>query len=226
MGEKNGGSSSRSSSRSNNRNNSARSRSSFSPATSMASRFRSYLRTVLSVVAISIIGLHLSRGSFVHGYSLPRAAANKLVPLEAHIISKCPDTKAALHLLILPVMKRVHHMVDFKLNYIGKPAAGGRVTCKHGQDECKGNIIELCARELYPDPLINLEFINCLSQDFMRIPQDALVERCAVEHGIDVARLKNCAIGNGGAHGLELLRESVKRTAETWGIFCVFLRRC
>ena len=42
------------------------------------------------------------------------------VPLEVHIVSKCPDTRDALRELILPVMQRVSDKVDFKLSYIGK----------------------------------------------------------------------------------------------------------
>lgn len=43
----------------------------------------------------------------------------KLVPLEAHIISKCPDTRDALRELILPAMQQIADKVDFKLTYIG-----------------------------------------------------------------------------------------------------------
>ena len=42
------------------------------------------------------------------------------VPLEAHIMSKCPDARDCLHDLILPAMQQVSHEVDFKLSYIGK----------------------------------------------------------------------------------------------------------
>lgn len=42
------------------------------------------------------------------------------VPLEAHIMSKCPDAKDCLHNLVLPAMQNVSHMVDFKLSYIGR----------------------------------------------------------------------------------------------------------
>lgn len=40
------------------------------------------------------------------------------VPLEAHIISKCPDTRDCLHDMILPAMVNISHKVDFKLSYI------------------------------------------------------------------------------------------------------------
>lgn len=69
----------------------------------------------------------------------PTAGSNGLVPLEAHIISKCPDTRVCLTLniypmepaltltkpqdalrkLILPAMQIIHEKVDFKLTYIG-----------------------------------------------------------------------------------------------------------
>ena len=42
------------------------------------------------------------------------------VPLEAHIMSKCPDARDCLHDMILPAMQQVSHKVDFKLSYIGK----------------------------------------------------------------------------------------------------------
>lgn len=42
------------------------------------------------------------------------------VPLEAHIMSKCPDARDCLHDMILPAMQNVSGIVDFKLSYIGK----------------------------------------------------------------------------------------------------------
>jgi len=42
------------------------------------------------------------------------------VPLEAHIMSRCPDARDCLHDMILPAMQEISHKVDFKLSYIGK----------------------------------------------------------------------------------------------------------
>ncbi|KAI1033965.1 hypothetical protein LB505_003223 [Fusarium chuoi] len=140
--------------------------------------------------------------------------ADKLVPLEAHIMSKCPDAKDGLELLVLPVMQRVHDKVNFTLSYIGRPTANDGVDCMHGPSECMGNIIELCARELYPDPKINLGFIMCLSRDYSEIPERSLVEDCALESAIDFQQLNDCAVREDGAYGLSLLRDSIKRTAD------------
>ncbi|KAI9171236.1 GILT-like protein 1 [Paramyrothecium foliicola] len=142
------------------------------------------------------------------------SSQRRLVPLEAHIISKCPDTRDALRELILPVMQKVHDKVDFKLSYIGKLTADDGVECKHGTPECLGNIVELCARELYPDPKTNLGFIMCLTKDYSHIPERTLVEDCALEHAIDFQALNECATRDDGAHGMDLLRKSVKRSAD------------
>ncbi|KAF4342924.1 gamma interferon inducible lysosomal thiol reductase [Fusarium beomiforme] len=142
---------------------------------------------------------------------------DRLVPLEAHIMSKCPDAKDGLELLVLPVMQRVHDKVNFTLSYIGRPTANDGVDCMHGPSECMGNIIELCARELYPDPKINLGFIMCLSRDYSEIPERSLVEDCALESAIDFQQLNDCAVKDDGAYGLSLLRDSIKRTADLIG---------
>jgi len=64
-------------------------------------------------------------------------ASASLVPLEAHIMSKCPDAKDCLKELVLPVMQRVHDKVNFTLSFIGKPTEDDGVACMHGPAECK-----------------------------------------------------------------------------------------
>ncbi|TWU76464.1 hypothetical protein ED733_007184 [Metarhizium rileyi] len=172
-------------------------------------------RILLPILAI----LLLLRGVYVISYrkKFDRSGTTHLVPLEAHIISKCPDTRDALKQLILPVMQRVYDKVDFKLNYIGTPTTNDGVECKHGPSECMGNIIELCTRELYPDPKINLGFIMCLTRDYTHIPERALVEDCALEHAIDIKAINECAAKDDGAYGMDLLRHSIQRTSDAKG---------
>ena len=111
-------------------------------------------------------------------------------------------------------MQQVHDKVDFTLSYIGRPTANDGVDCKHGPSECLGDIIELCARELYPDPKISLGFVMCLTKDYRHIPERTLVEDCALEHALDFDALNECATRDDGAHGMEMLRNSVLRSAE------------
>ena len=43
-----------------------------------------------------------------------------LVPLEAHIMSKCPDARDCLRDLVVPAMEQLVDMVDFTLSFIGR----------------------------------------------------------------------------------------------------------
>ena len=104
---------------------------------------------LLSFMALMMTVIALDDDGLDYNYATGR------VPLEAHIMSKCPDAKVCLHDLILPAMQKVSDKVDFKLSYIGTTTDhDDGVVCKHGQEECLGNIIELCAASLYPDPKV------------------------------------------------------------------------
>lgn len=61
---------------------------------------------------------------FLLGYAIlfedPNAMTPRRVELEAHVMSKCPDTRDCLRDLVLPAMQQVAPYVDFTLSYIGK----------------------------------------------------------------------------------------------------------
>ncbi|KAJ4294795.1 hypothetical protein N0V88_005029 [Collariella sp. IMI 366227] len=146
---------------------------------------------------------------------LPVVVYNELVPLEAHIMSKCPDARDCLHDMVLPAMQKVHDKVNFTLSFIGRPTErDDGISCMHGPEECLGNIIELCAQKHYPDPKTFLGFTMCLTRDYTHIPQRSLIEDCALEHAIDFNKLNDCATKNDGAFGIGMLKESVERTAK------------
>ncbi|KAJ4421825.1 hypothetical protein N0V82_003524 [Gnomoniopsis sp. IMI 355080] len=152
------------------------------------------------------------------------ANTKALVPLEAHIMSKCPDAKDCLRQLVLPTMQQVIDKVDFTLSYIGTPTENDGVDCKHGPEECLGNIMLLCAANIYPDPKIYLGFAMCLIKDYQDIPQRSHFEDCALEHAIDFDKLSDCASQDDGAFGVDMLRNSVRRSAEVrfpWGAHSV-----
>lgn len=135
--------------------------------------------------------------------------------LEAHIMSKCPDARDCLRDLVVPTMSNVSEEVDFKLSYIGtNNRDGDGVECPHGEGECLGNIIELCAADIYPGPKIYLGFANCMTMRYSNIPQKDLVHDCALEHGLDFDELNRCASRDDGQYGMDLLRGSVARSAD------------
>lgn len=78
-----------------------------------------------------------------------------------------------------------------------------------------GNIVELCAAYLYPEPRIYLGFVMCLTRDYNDIPQEELVQDCALEHGIDFDKLNTCSSSDDG-FGIGMLRKSVTRSKEVW----------
>lgn len=87
-------------------------------------------------------------------------------------------------------------------------------TCSNDLSVGMGNIIELCAAHLYPDPKINLGFTMCLTREYQAIPERSLVEDCALEHAIDIKELNDCATQDDGALGLGMLRDSVRRSKD------------
>jgi hypothetical protein len=86
------------------------------------------------------------------------------------------------------------------------------VQCPHGQTECLGDIILLCAASVYPDPKINLGFTGCLIRDYQQIPKKELIQDCALEHGMSFDKLNDCMSEDNGAYGMGMLRESVTRS--------------
>jgi hypothetical protein len=84
----------------------------------------------------------------------------------------------------------------------------------HGPEECMGNIIELCAAELYPDPKLYLGFTMCLMKEYEEIPDRSLIEDCALEHSLDFAKLNECATRDDGGFGMGMLRDSVRRSKD------------
>ncbi|KAJ5121664.1 Gamma interferon inducible lysosomal thiol reductase GILT [Penicillium bovifimosum] len=164
------------------------------------------------------------------------------IPLEAHIMSKCPDAQTCLQKLVLPVMEKVSDKVDFKLSFIASVSKSSEeIECKHGPGECIGDMLILCAANLpfppTPDetllpsqnprtPIIrSLGFSNCLLNDFARLPDRGFVHQCAMEHGIDFDALNKCASqqdddpndgkdGGPPLSGIALLRESATRSEQ------------
>ncbi|KAK2731974.1 hypothetical protein FQN55_004302 [Onygenales sp. PD_40] len=167
--------------------------------------------------------------------NLPVAAGEpKRVPLEAHVMSQCPDARDCLEKLIVPTMVQVHDKVDFRLSFIGTVSnSSSDVACMHGPSECVGDMIILCAANIpyppssktYPKtPTVrSLGFANCMISSYKRIPERGLVEDCALEHGIDFQSINKCASSQeddeshaGGdpdkVSGIALLRKDFKRT--------------
>ncbi|KAF2645617.1 hypothetical protein P280DRAFT_442297 [Massarina eburnea CBS 473.64] len=159
--------------------------------------------------------------SLPHATSIPlwpgerhEGVAESKVPLEVHIMSKCPDARDCLEKLVVPAMANVSDKVDFRLSFIGKTTEDDGVQCMHGQTECLANIVELCAASEYPDPKTYLGFTMCLEHDYQQLPKQSFIEECALEHGISFEKLNDCMSKDDGAYGMGMLRDSVTRSKD------------
>ncbi|KAK7537760.1 hypothetical protein IWX49DRAFT_23303 [Phyllosticta citricarpa] len=140
---------------------------------------------------------------------------DKKVPLEAHIMSKCPDALDCLRDLVLPVMAELSPRIAFTLSYIGTPTDhDDGVECKHGQTECLGNMLELCAADLYPDPKLYLGFTMCLTRKYADIPKRDLVWDCALDHGLAFDKLNECLSRHDGGYAVDMLQASFERSSK------------
>ncbi|KAI9848073.1 MAG: hypothetical protein M1837_001175 [Sclerophora amabilis] len=186
----------------------------------MIQRFRRPFLAALLLVSFLYLGwTHWSRDAPAvvldeSKQSEEKPTEQRRIALEAHIMSKCPDAQDCLRDLVLPAMERVSDKVNFTLSFIGTPThEDDGVACKHGPSECLGNMLELCAASLYPDPKTYLGFSMCLINDYRSIPQRNLVEDCSLEYGVDFEKLNSCVSSDDG-YSVELLRKSVERSAD------------
>ena len=62
---------------------------------------------------------HVQPVEVPHSALISKTNKTSKVPLEAHIMSKCPDAKACLRDLIVPTMEKMADKVDVRLSFIG-----------------------------------------------------------------------------------------------------------
>ncbi|KAI9001439.1 hypothetical protein BD414DRAFT_474639 [Trametes punicea] len=141
------------------------------------------------------------------------------VPVVLGVMSRCPDAMLC-ETVFDHVLERVADKVDLSLTFIGtlnasEPDFG--VTCKHGPEECAGNVQELCAIKYAPTQRW-WSFVQCLNfQGRSEIGKPEKALQCAKTTGLDWANsgVGSCAgmDGSGKAEeGVRLLQQSVTNT--------------
>ena len=61
--------------------------------------------------------------------------------------------------------------------------------------------------------MIYLGFTMCMSRQYQDIPTRELVEECALEHGVSMQGINDCAILEDGSLGVDMLQQSFERSA-------------
>ncbi|MDD5309034.1 MAG: GILT family protein [Deltaproteobacteria bacterium] len=162
----------------------------------------------LSMLAVLALGVALAMGC---GQKKDEGAGKAgevgtKVKLDFHIMSKCPFGVKVLE-AIIPVLEKMGPNVDFNVYYIGKEQ-NGEFTSMHGEQEVKGNILQLCARDV-GDFDGWLAFVKCQIQDWRKIPDGW--EDCAKKAKLDAGKMKSCYEGD---QGKTLLRASFKASED------------
>lgn len=144
---------------------------------------------------------------------------NLRVPVTLGVMSRCPDALLC-ETLFDKVIPKVAGKIDLSLTYIARldssdPEFG--VTCRHGRDECAGNVQQLCAAKYTPTKTW-WEFVTCQNYEGKdRIGSPDVAFKCARTAKIDWSdsEVGRCAglDGSGtGEEGVQLLQESIKET--------------
>ncbi|KAJ2775846.1 hypothetical protein IWQ57_000003 [Coemansia nantahalensis] len=140
------------------------------------------------------------------------AASSDRVLVELFVMSRCPDA-VKMETALSDVVLAVHSIIDVELKFIGSldPNATLGAQCKHGVDECQGNIDELCALAHSGGDLPAFwRFLTCLNRNMDSIGGDAgFTLECASAAGLDTAAFATCATTK---EGRGLLRQSIENS--------------
>ncbi|KZT24512.1 hypothetical protein NEOLEDRAFT_1067325 [Neolentinus lepideus HHB14362 ss-1] len=172
----------------------------------------------------SLIALSLSAASLALQTSLlvqdePAELFDVKVPVVLGVMSKCPDA-IMCESVFDRVVSTVSDRIDFSLSYVAQlnesePEYG--VTCKHGPEECAGNIQQLCVAKY--EPLSKWwEFVQCHNyQGREQIGKPDVALRCANTAKIDwegsgIAGCVGSDVSGKTEEGIQLLKQSLKET--------------
>ncbi|PIA15438.1 hypothetical protein COEREDRAFT_87851 [Coemansia reversa NRRL 1564] len=125
--------------------------------------------------------------------------------MDVYMMSKCPDAFRGMKDIAATFYDNQDDL-DLRFNYIGNlnSTMTYGVSCLHGNNECFGNIQQLCVQEK-TDANTTLKFVLCQNDGFQRIGSYGLFVECLwpVASWYSVVR---CAMGN---EGKRLLQNSI-----------------
>ena len=101
-------------------------------------------------LALAAVFGRTAAGAVPGGAPVPGGAAP--VTLDLFVASKCPDASRCENAFLPTVLRAVGDLLDVRLGFIGtvNESAPFGVECMHGDDECAGNVVQLCAQHHFP----------------------------------------------------------------------------
>jgi len=133
------------------------------------------------------------------------AKAGGPVELQFFIMSQCPFGVQVMD-GIIPALKELGPAVDFHVDYIGK-IQGEELTSMHGENEVKGNMIEICVIKHAPDKW--MEFFTCVDKNYRALPGNW--NECAKTAGLSEDQIKAAGDCYEGDEGKALLKASFEK---------------
>uniref|UniRef100_A0A1D1XDI1 Thioredoxin n=1 Tax=Anthurium amnicola TaxID=1678845 RepID=A0A1D1XDI1_9ARAE len=166
---------------------------------------RTRVRVLISILTIALIYLTLQYSS-----NDPNTDASK-VSVELYVMSQCPDAEACEQ-VFQSVMSEVNDIAVIRTDYVGvlDPNAKYGVACKHGDQECLGNIHELCFESNYlPTKQTKfIDWLSCLNRDLSQKGDLEYSRSCALKVNVDYTPIEQCV----RTQGRQLLIESIRKT--------------
>lgn len=211
-----------------------------------SSQQRRLLTIVLSgfaILMLALVGVAMAAAGDADQGQLPLGidwigteTASNRVDVSIGVMSKCPDA-FFFENAFSRALERVNQKITLSLYYIAKSNSSSfyGATCKHGDEECLGNIHQLCVMDslnpnkagkrydLGPSAAQRLwwDFIQCENYvgGVNRIGQESLVKQCIKAIGgvpdWDSDGIKECVEGKKGRELLKAsIKEAVKRDIE------------
>jgi predicted DsbA family dithiol-disulfide isomerase len=133
----------------------------------------------------------------------------KKIALQFYVMSQCPFGTQVMD-GAFPMLKKMGNWVDFRMDFIGQ-VSGETLTSMHGDNEVKGDIIELCLQK-YMENYGYIDTVACMNKAMREIPNN--FEKCAGEAGVaaeKLAEVKKCIDGD---EGKTLLKESFNKAQQ------------
>ncbi|KAJ2548011.1 hypothetical protein EV175_004997 [Coemansia sp. RSA 1933] len=164
--------------------------------------------TILCILAVFVFAGRKQQAYNTEEYA-SMSEADEKVRVELFVMSRCPDA-ALMEKTFSSVVDAVHPIMDVQLSFIATldPNATTGAVCKHGENECRGNIDELCALKHRRDLLSFWRFLNCLNAKPGDIGKGTeLALRCASAAGLDAAAFLACT---SQTEGRTLFKQSVE----------------
>ena len=151
---------------------------------------------VLVVAAIILIVIFVKPGA------TGKIIADDVVNVNLYVMSQCPYGVQAEN-TFAEVVEKFGDKINLNIEYIAQANSDGSFSSLHGEPEVELNIIQLCAKEYYPETY--LDFIVCQNNNS---GADS-VELCAQTTRMNAEKIMSCAEGE---RGEELLIESIENS--------------